>query len=436
VCCLSIAIEIEGRGRQMNKNKNSIFMLSFFLKKKKRPGRGIFVRKHVIKTAIDEDDVPKYSVGDRVKLSRGRHGHIKYIEDTDEGEIYGIEVDVWTGESINAEVGRTRRFSVKHGHSITRSRFSIAANLLPEFDQDNNAARTSLKMDRIEENDDKPLELGETVELTNGMVATIRFIGITPFSTDEQIGVELHDGWGKHDGAYKGVRYFTCPPKRGLFVKEVKRRRNDDPSRQYLKRRCPECEGEFLKLRNPPGAYKGAGMVCDHCYRHGSKFTKEDWFFQCSKCEQVDLCLDCMLKLHSVDDNREEDIPDLRARYRQVNGQWIFEEIDIDDAISELSQKDQDADHDMKTKANTNEKTNSNFNSQLKDVFDFFDQDEDGILKHADIEEMWSVSKRQFDRELFIPPVTFEQFQEIWDEFSSDATKALLSHVEDHKDSQ
>ncbi|ETO23833.1 CAP-Gly domain-containing linker protein 3, partial [Reticulomyxa filosa] len=267
-----------------------------------RPGRGIFVRKHVIKGAVDEDYMPKYDVGDRVKLSRGRCGHIKYIEDTDEGEIFGIEIET--------EAGRTR-----------------------------------LKIDKMEQSE-KPLSLGETVELKTGLIGTVRFIGPTHFAKNEDwIGVELHDGWGQHDGAFHGARYFTCPANRGVFVKEVKRRRKDDPSTQYLQRRCPECEGEFLKLRNPQAAYRGIGMVCDHCNRRGNQFSKDDWFFQCSKCEQIDLCLECMLKLRPLDENAEEDVPDIRAKYRQIGGLWVFEEIDVDDAISELSHKDQDPDN-------------------------------------------------------------------------------------------
>ncbi|ETO27071.1 hypothetical protein RFI_10061, partial [Reticulomyxa filosa] len=228
---------------------------------------------------------------------------------------------------------------MKYGHPITRSRLSLAANLLPpEFDE----TAPSTPTDDKKETNAKGFSLGETVELTNGLIGTIRFIGPMYFAKDEEwIGVELHDGWGKHDGAYQGVRYFTCPPKRGVFVKEVKRLREDDPSRQYLKRRCPECEGQFLKLRNPGKAYRGMGMVCDRCHRHGTKFSENDWFFQCSKCEQIDLCMDCMLKLHPSEPQREDDISEIRAKCRLLDGQWVFEEIDIDDAISELSQKDQ-----------------------------------------------------------------------------------------------
>ncbi|ETO32110.1 hypothetical protein RFI_05006 [Reticulomyxa filosa] len=92
-------------------------------------------------------------------------------------------------------------------------------------------------------------------------------------------------------------------------------------------------------------------------------------FFNAQKCES---------KLHSSNDNHKEDINDLRSRYHQVNKQYIFGEIDIEGTVSELFQKDQDADHDM------NEKTKSNFDLPPNDLFHFFDQDEE----HVDIQEI------------------------------------------------
>ncbi|ETO02733.1 hypothetical protein RFI_34680, partial [Reticulomyxa filosa] len=104
---------------------------------------------------------------------------------------------------------------------------------------------------------------------------------------------------------------------------------------------------------------------------HGSKFIKQDWFFQCSKCGASRFVFGLDVETILADDNREEDIPDLRIRYRQVKEQWTFEEIDIDYAISKLSQEGEDANRYTKAKRNINEKTNSKFDSQLKDAFGF-----------------------------------------------------------------
>ncbi|ETN97887.1 hypothetical protein RFI_39639 [Reticulomyxa filosa] len=81
----------------------------------------------------------------------------------------------------------------------------------------------------------------------------------------------------------KGINYFTCSSKRGLFVKEVKL------SRATMTR--------VSNIRNDDVHNVNIGMVSDHCYCYGSKSTKGDWFFQCSKCEQVDLCLDCIAEI-------------------------------------------------------------------------------------------------------------------------------------------
>ena len=112
--------------------------------------------------------------------------------------------------------------------------------------------------------------------------------------------MELHDHFGPHDGNVRGVRYFTCPQKRGIFVKEIKGLKKDDPTRQHLKRRCPKCYGEFIKKRDPRAAYKQVGIVCDGCAKHGYDFRRNDWYFQCGQCEQTDFCLKCMLKLPSM----------------------------------------------------------------------------------------------------------------------------------------
>eukprot|EP01083_Nonionella_stella_P039033 106149_1 len=70
--------------------------------------------------------------------------------------------------------------------------------------------------------DTKLPALGDTVELRSGKIGTVRFIGPVHFAKGNWIGVELHNASGEHDGAVRGVRYFTCPPTRGIFVKKIK----------------------------------------------------------------------------------------------------------------------------------------------------------------------------------------------------------------------
>ena len=60
-----------------------------------------------------------------------------------------------------------------------------------------------------DDEEEKPqLVIGDTIELRSGKIGTVRYIGEVHFADGEWIGVELHDHFGKHDGAVRGVRYF------------------------------------------------------------------------------------------------------------------------------------------------------------------------------------------------------------------------------------
>ncbi|KAM4704733.1 ubiquitin carboxyl-terminal hydrolase CYLD-like [Rhinophrynus dorsalis] len=47
----------------------------------------------------------------------------------------------------------------------------------------------------------------------------IRWLGYLPEKEEKMAGVELEEDKGCTDGTWKSRRYFTCPPKRGIFVK-------------------------------------------------------------------------------------------------------------------------------------------------------------------------------------------------------------------------
>ncbi|KAH8906583.1 CAP-Gly domain-containing protein [Coniochaeta sp. PMI_546] len=64
------------------------------------------------------------------------------------------------------------------------------------------------------------LALGQTVRLTDGRTAIIRFLGRTNFQVGEWVGVELDDNSGKNDGSVNGERYFECGGiGRGMFCR-------------------------------------------------------------------------------------------------------------------------------------------------------------------------------------------------------------------------
>ena len=62
-------------------------------------------------------------------------------------------------------------------------------------------------------------QVGQVVELSNGVKAAVQFIGNTHFAPGDWIGIELEDASGKNDGAVQGQRYFDCPPGHGMFIR-------------------------------------------------------------------------------------------------------------------------------------------------------------------------------------------------------------------------
>jgi dynactin 1 len=62
-------------------------------------------------------------------------------------------------------------------------------------------------------------KLGQTIETNDGRQGIIRYIGEIAAADGQFIGAELPTPTGKNDGSIKGIRYFTCTPFHGLFVR-------------------------------------------------------------------------------------------------------------------------------------------------------------------------------------------------------------------------
>ncbi|KAM5535272.1 hypothetical protein V8D89_011078 [Ganoderma adspersum] len=60
--------------------------------------------------------------------------------------------------------------------------------------------------------------LGALVEVPAGR-GIVRFCGATSFSPGKWVGIELSYPNGKNDGSVQGVKYFTCKPHYGVFVR-------------------------------------------------------------------------------------------------------------------------------------------------------------------------------------------------------------------------
>jgi len=82
-------------------------------------------------------------------------------------------------------------------------------------------------------------QVGQTVELSDGRLAIVQFVGNTHFAAGDWIGVELEDVSGKNDGQVQGQRYFDCPPGRGMFVRPAAATVLDQPTPKPAARSKP-----------------------------------------------------------------------------------------------------------------------------------------------------------------------------------------------------
>jgi kinesin family protein 13 len=64
------------------------------------------------------------------------------------------------------------------------------------------------------------LTLGESVQVRpSNLSGVVRFVGPAQFAPGLWVGIELDTSRGKNDGCVDGVRYFSCPARRGMFVR-------------------------------------------------------------------------------------------------------------------------------------------------------------------------------------------------------------------------
>ena len=98
--------------------------------------------------------------------------------------------------------------------------------------------------------------IGQTVELQDGRIASVHFIGETNFATGDWIGVVLDDATGKNDGTVQGQRYFECLPGHGMFVRPVVATVVDHPVPKASTKAIGKANGATTKERseNPVAA--------------------------------------------------------------------------------------------------------------------------------------------------------------------------------------
>ncbi|AWP16836.1 putative CAP-Gly domain-containing linker protein 4 [Scophthalmus maximus] len=94
------------------------------------------------------------------------------------------------------------------------------------------------------------VHLGERVLVVGQRTGVVQFYGKTSFAPGLWLGIELDKPSGKNDGSVGGVRYFSCPPKHGVFA---------PPSRVQRIHGSVDCLSELSssRLNHPLG-----GPIC------------------------------------------------------------------------------------------------------------------------------------------------------------------------------
>ena len=101
-------------------------------------------------------------------------------------------------------------------------------------------------------------QIGQTVELQDGRIATVSFAGNTDFAAGEWVGVVLDDASGKNDGSVQGRRYFDCEPGHGMFIRPAIATILDQPTPKPNGRHTGRPNGNMAKGR--PSSIVGGGL--------------------------------------------------------------------------------------------------------------------------------------------------------------------------------
>ncbi|KAF9165474.1 hypothetical protein DFQ26_009927 [Actinomortierella ambigua] len=107
-------------------------------------------------------------------------------------------------------------------------------NKLGRFADAASTSSASSDKDQLYDEAAQTMKVGDRCEVDLGgdsmkRRGTIKFLGKTEFLPGLWVGVQYDEPLGKHDGSVDGVRYFTCPPKYGSFVRPDKLKAGDFP---------------------------------------------------------------------------------------------------------------------------------------------------------------------------------------------------------------
>ena len=87
------------------------------------------------------------------------------------------------------------------------------------------------------------LKVGESVQVRpSNLSGVVAFVGSTQFASGIWVGLELDTSQGKNNGTVKGVKYFECPPKKGVFVRAKNVKLDKRGREMHLRRRIKDNE--------------------------------------------------------------------------------------------------------------------------------------------------------------------------------------------------